>query len=125
MFETIGTLITIALWGAAIFLFGGGIILCGVNLFKGNGWQRFWAIVAIILAIIVFTKLYNWLDSLVWCLFLTGGVLCLVGNAADDQQTTPAKEPREPGFIERLADQAAQDQRDIAIVEEAIRRSKE
>lgn len=126
MFETIGKLITIALWAAAIFLFGGGIILCGSNLFKGNGWQKFWAIVAIVLGVVAFTKLYAWLDSIVWCLMLTGIVLCTIGNlGSNEPQETTTKAPKGPGVIETLADQMAQDQRDIAIVEEAIRRSKE
>lgn len=125
MIETIGKLITIALWAAAIFLFGGGIILCGSNLFKGNGWQKFWAIVAIVLAVVAFTKLYAWLDSIVWCLMLTGIVLCVIGNlGSNEPQTTKTEKPKQPGVIETLVDQAVQDQRDIAIVEEALRRSK-
>ena len=125
MFETIGTLITIAIWAVAIFLFGGGLFLCGMNLFTGNGWQKFWAIVAIVLGVIAFTKLYAWLDSVVWCLILTGGVLGVVGNlGSNEQQNAPKEERRGPGVIETLADQAIKDQRDIAIVEEAIRRSK-
>lgn len=103
MFETIGTLITIVFWAIAIFLFGGGIIICGVNLFKGNGWQRFWAIVAIILGIIAFTKLYAWLDSIVLCLILTGIVLCMVGTFADKQENTPQKE-KKYGFSDALVD---------------------
>ena len=122
MFETIGTLITIAIWAVAIFLFGGGLFLCGMNLFTGNGWQKFWAIVAIVLGVIAFTKLYAWLDSVVWCLILTGGVLGVVGNlGSNEQQNAPKEERRGPGVIETLADQAIKDQRDIAIVEEAIR----
>ena len=126
MFETIGTLITIVIWGAAIFLFGGGLFLCGMNLFTGNGWQKFWAIVAIILGVIAFTKLYAWLDSIVWCLLLTGIVLGVIGNlGSNEPQETTVKEPKGPGVIETLADQYIKDQRDIAIVEEAIRRSKD
>ena len=126
MFETIGTLITIVIWAAAIFLFGGGLFLCGMNLFTGNGWQKFWAIVAIILGIIAFTKLYGWLDSIVWCLLLTGIVLGVIGNlGSNEPQETTVKEPKGPGVIETLADQYIKDQRDIAIVEEAIRRSKD
>lgn len=126
MFETIGTLITIVIWAAAIFLFGGGLFLCGMNLFTGNGWQKFWAIVAIILGVIAFTKLYAWLDSIVWCLLLTGIVLGVIGNlGSNEPQETTVKEPKGPGVIETLADQYIKDQRDIAIVEEAIRRSKD
>lgn len=126
MFETIGNLITIVIWAAAIFLFGGGLFLCGMNLFTGNGWQKFWAVVAIILGIITFTKLYAWLDSVVWCLLLTGIVLGVIGNlGSNEPQETTTKTPKGPGIIETLADQAIKDQRDIAIVEEAIRRSKE
>lgn len=126
MFETIGTLITIVIWAAAIFLFGGGLFLCGMNLFTGNGWQKFWAIVAIILGVIAFTKLDAWLDSIVWCLLLTGIVLGVIGNlGSNEPQETTVKEPKGPGVIETLADQYIKDQRDIAIVEEAIRRSKD
>ena len=126
MFETIGTLITIVFWAIAIFLFGGGLFLCGMNLFTGNGWQKFWAVVAIILGVIAFSKLYAWLDSVVWCLILTGIVLGVIGNlGANEPQEATTKTPKEPGVIEKLADQAIKDQRDIAIVEEAIRRSKE
>lgn len=126
MFESIGTLITIIFWAIAIFLFGGGLFLCGMNLFKGNGWQKFWAVVAVILGVIAFVKLCDWLDSIVWCLILTGIVLGVVGNlGSNEPQSTTMKETRKPGVIETLADQYIQDQRDIAIVEEAIRRSKE
>lgn len=126
MFETIGTLITIVIWAAAIFLFGGGLFICGMNLFTGNGWQKFWAIAAIILGVIAFTKLYAWLDSIVWCLLLTGIVLGVIGNlGSNEPQENTVKEPKGPGVIETLADQYIKDQRDIAIVEEAIRRSKD
>lgn len=126
MFETIGNLITIAIWAVAIFLFGGGLFLCGMNLFTGNGWKKFWAIAAIILGVIAFIKLYAWLDSAVWCLLLTGIVLGVIGNlGSNEPQETTTKAPKGPGIIETLADQAIKDQRDIAIVEEAIRRSKE
>lgn len=126
MFETIGNLITIVIWVVAIFLFGGGLFLCGMNLFTGNGWQKFWAVVAIILGVIAFTKLYAWLDSVVWCLLLTGIVLGVIGNlGSNEPQETTTKTPKEPGVIETLADQYIKDQRDIAIVEEAIRRSKD
>jgi len=95
MFETIGNLVTIAIWVVAILLFGGGLILCGVNLFTGNGWQKFWAVVAFILGVIAFTKLYAWLDSIVWCLLLTGIVLGVIGNlGANEQQSAPQKEKK-------------------------------
>ena len=94
MFEIIGNLVTITIWAAAIFLFGGGLILCGVNLFTGKGWRKFWAVVALILGVIAFNKLYAWLDSIVWCLLLTGVVLCVVGNLADEPQNPPEKEKK-------------------------------
>lgn len=120
------TLITIVLWGVTILLFGGGLFLCGMNLFTGNGWEKFWAVVAVILGVVVFTKLYAWLDSLVWCLMLTGIELGVVGMAGSNKsQNTTKKEEKGPGILETLADQAIQDQRDIAIVQEAIRREKE
>lgn len=126
MFETIGTLLTIIIWAAAIFLFGGGLFLCGMNLFKGSGLQKFWAVVAIFLGAIAFSRLYAWLDSVAWCLILTGIVLGVVGNlGSNEPQNTPRKEHKEPGVIQTLTDQAIKDQRDIAIVEEAIRRSKD
>ena len=104
MFETIGTLITIVIWAAAILLFGGGLILCGTNLFTGTGWQKFWAIVAIISGVIAFTKLYAWLDSVVWCLLFTGIVLWVIGNfGSNEQQNAPQKE-REYGFGDALID---------------------
>ncbi len=104
MFETIGTIITIAIWAVAIFLFGGGLFICGMNLLKGNGWKKFWAVIAIILGIITFTKLYAWLDSLVWCFLLTGVVLELVGNAGSNEtQNVPQKE-KKYGFSDALVD---------------------
>ena len=104
MFETIGNLITIVIWAVAIFLFGGGLFLCGMNLFTGNGWQKFWAVVAIILGVIAFTKLYAWLDSVVWCLILTGIVLGVIGNlGSSEQQNAPQKE-KKYGFGNALVD---------------------
>ena len=95
MFETIGNLITIIIWAVAIFLFGGGLFLCGMNLFTGNGWQKFWAVVAVILGVVAFTKLYTWLDSVVWCLLLTGIVLGVIGNlGSNEQQSAPQKEKK-------------------------------
>ena len=95
MFETIGHLITIVIWAVAIFLFGGGLFLCGMNLFTGNGWQKFWSVFAVILGVIAFSKLYAWLDSVVWCLLLTGIVLGVIGNlGSNDQHRAPQKEKK-------------------------------
>ena len=125
MFETIGNLITIVIWIVAIFLFGGGLFICGMNLFTGSGWEKFWAVVAIILGIIVFTKFYAWLESVVWCLMGSGIVLGLVGNVVADSKEEPApQKQKEPGFIRQLTGRILEDEREIAIIEEAIRRSK-
>lgn len=121
MFETIGTVITIIFWAVAIFLFGGGLILCGVNLFKGNSWQKFWAIVAIILGVIAFTKLYAWLDSIVWCLILTGIVLGVVGNlGSNEPQNAPQKE-KKYGLGDALVDAYVEQQVIKEATKEAIR----
>lgn len=104
MFATIGNLITIVIWVVAIFLFGGGLFLCGMNLFTGNGWQRLWAVVAIILGVIAFTKLYAWLDSVVWCLLLTGIVLGVVGNVGSNEPQSAPRKEKKYGFGDALVD---------------------
>ncbi len=125
MFETIFTLITIVLWAAAIFLFGGGLFLCFSNLFKGKGWEKFWAIVAMILGVIVFNRLYAWLDSIVWCLILTGMVIAFVADIGSNKlQPAPVKE-KGPSLTDAIVDTYCEYELTKAAVKDAIRESKE
>lgn len=124
MFETIGNLFTIAIWAVAIFLFGGGLFLCGMHLFTGNGWEKLWSVVAIILGVIVFTRLYAWLDSVVWCLMLTGIVLGVVGNLGSKETEPPQKE-KKYDLTDAILDTACEYELTKAAVKDAIRESKD
>lgn len=121
------TLITIVLWGIAILLFGGGLFLCGMNLFTGNGWEKFWAVVAVILGVVVFTKLYAWLDSLVWCLMLTGIELGVVGMAGSNNgEKTQEKESKpSSGIIGHVVNEIIEEEKRVQEYQKAMQREEE
>ena len=120
MFETIGTLFTIAVWAVAIFLFGGGIIICIGNLIDGSGGEKFMAFIAIILGIVVFVYVYDWCESIVWSMLASGGVAGLIGNSLSNQAPAPQPNPG-PDLGTALIDEMVQYQRDKEVVKNAIR----
>jgi len=124
MFETIGTLFTIAIWAIAIFLFGGGIFICIGNLISGDGWEKFWAVIALVLGAISFVFLYNWLESVVWCLILSGGVLGL-GNAGSTtgSPNVESRTQKEPGIIETITDEYLEKKALEETIENAINKA--
>lgn len=89
MFDTLITLLTIAIWAVAIFLFIGGIILCIIELTSGSGWGKLKAVVAVALAIFAFYKMHIWFDSIVWCFLGAGFALCLVTLIGTGEQAPP------------------------------------
>lgn len=125
MFETIGTLFTIVIWAIAIFLFLGGIFICIGNLKDGTGGEKALAVIAIILGVIAFVCMYAWFESIVWCMAASGLVLCMVGNAFSDEgrKTSSAPGPKS-NLAGEIIDEVIKYERDVAVVEEGIRRSK-
>lgn len=124
MFETIGNLLMIALWAAAIFFFGGGIILCICDFTEGSGGKIAKGVIAIILGIITFVTVYSWLDSIVWCLIFSGMVIGYVANFGDDEvQPAPQKE-RKYGFTDALVDTYCEYELTKAAVKDAIEESR-
>ena len=124
MFETIGTLFTIAFWAAAIFLFLGGIILCIGNLISGDGWDKFVSCIAAILGVIVFIRVYVWLESIAFCLLASGLVLGLVRVPKPGEESTPQRE-RKYGISEAFLDAYIEEKVIEEAVTNAIRKSKE
>ena len=61
MFEAIENLFTIAIWGAAILLFVGGIIVCIVKFVNGGIGSKRMAVIAAIPGIVAFVKMYDWI----------------------------------------------------------------
>ena len=124
MFETIGNLFTICFWAVTLFLFLGGIITCIANFLSGDGGKIFWAVVAIILAIFVFFLVYDWLDSIAWCLLVTGMVLVFVANiGSDETESTPTRK-QEYGLSDAILDTYCEYELTKAAVKDAIKESK-
>lgn len=126
MFETIGKLFTIAFWGYAIFIFLCGAFMCVVNIFSSNGWKKFVSILAAIIGIYVFYRMYIWSGSIGWCLFVTGIVLFIIrvpepGEAA---ASTTQKEPKY-GLEQALVDTICEEMLIEEAVTNAIRKSKD
>lgn len=96
MFELIGNLITIAFWVVTLILFGGGIIMCIINLCSGTGWEKFCSILGVILGVATFICMYNWMENIPWCMLTSGLVLSLttIGLAGKDTSDPP---PRKSG----------------------------
>lgn len=120
MFEAIENLLTIVIWGAAILLFVGGIIVCIVKLVKGSIGSKFMAVVAAFLGVVAFVKMYDWTEHIAWCMLGSGLVICLFTGVLFEGED----KPKERGFVGQVIDQVIEDEHDIAKMEEAIRRSK-
>lgn len=123
MFDTLITLITIAIWAVAIFLFVGGIILCVGDLISGNGWKKLKAAIAILLGIYVFYKMYIWLDSMVWCFLGAGFVLGLISEIGSGEQA-PQKE-KKYGFGDAYLDAYCEYELQKQATKDAIRELEE
>lgn len=120
MFETIEKLLTIAIWGAAIIVFVGGIITCIAKIVSGGIGSKCMAVIAAVLGIVAFFKMYDWTEHIAWCMLGSGLVLCLFTGVLSEGED----KPKERGFVGQVIDQIIEDEHDIAKMEEAIRRSK-
>lgn len=125
MFEAIGNLITIVIWVVAIFLFGGGIILCVGNFTSGKGGAIFQGVIAVILGVVTFLGVYSWLESVVWCLLLSGLVIGLVSTAGSDRLQDAPKKEKKYGVTDALIDAYVEEKVIEEAVENAIRKSRE
>ncbi len=85
MFETIGNIISVAIWISAILGCVGWVVCVIQNFTSGNGWKILKAVVSIILGAIVFKYSMNWLSSIAWAMMFGGGVG--FGIAADHEES--------------------------------------
>ena len=121
MFETIGNLITTGFWVVAIGAFVLGIILCIGNLITGTNWEKMWSIVGAILGVVAFFKMYDWTESIGWCLLVAGIVTGCVSNIVQgwkDAENNPPPRP-EPG--PSLGEIILKYERDKAVVKDALK----
>lgn len=125
MFETIETLFTIVIWVVAIFFFGGGLLFCIDNLIHGSGWRKFLTVIAVILGIFVFTRVYAWCKSIVWSLAASGMVLAFVSEAGSGRLQNAPEKKKKYGFTDALVDAYVEEKVIEEAVENAIRKSKE
>ena len=124
MFETIGTLLTIAFWAVTIFLLVGGVILIIDKLRNGNGWDKVQVVIAIIAGFFTFSKVYTWLDSIPWALLFTGCVLGLVLGDSSDKEKSYRRREKEYGLSDAIIDTYCEYNLTKAAVKDAIRESK-
>ena len=100
MFEMIGELFAIGFWAAAILMFFLGFFLCVGNIINGNGLEKAMGGIAIFLGILTFFYMYDWSESIAWCLLTTGLVLGFVGGLFSKTGERVKPEPKEPDFID-------------------------
>jgi hypothetical protein len=124
MFEAIENLLTIVIWGAAILLFVGGVIVCIVKLVKGGIGSKSIAVVAAILGIVAFVKMYDWTEHIAWCMLASGFILCLfTGVLSDGEKNTLPKEPKY-GLGDAILETYAEYELTKAAVKDAIEESR-
>ena len=99
MFEAIENLFTIAIWGAAILLFVGGIIVCIVKFVNGGIGSKCMAVIAASLGIVAFAKMYDWTEHIAWCMLGSGFTLCLFAGILTSGEET---EPEDPGMLKKF-----------------------
>lgn len=104
MFETIGTLITIVIWAVAIFLVGGALLFCFDNLIHGSGGRKFLTVIAIILGVYIFSRVYDWCGSVVWSLIISSIVLATVAEAGSGRLKKAPRKEKKYGFGDALVD---------------------
>ena len=121
MFETIEKLLTIAIWSAAIILFVGGIISCITKIVSEGIGSKCLAIIAIILGIVAFCKMYDWTGHIAWCMLGSGIVICLfTGVLTNGEEDTTRHEPPDPGVIETFTTAYIDGWAKQKIIEEAV-----
>ena len=127
MFESIGNFIEFALNAAMVifWIIAGlacifGLWGCIYNLFKGSGWEKFWSLLAIVLAVFAFIRVYDWLESIFWCMLVSGIVLCSVGLPHDGSESRRKRDPG-PSVGDVIITEMVQYQRDKEVVKNALR----
>lgn len=122
LIDIIGWIIAIA-----AIVFG---VICTIATFAEGGGKIILGTVSLVIGVVVFIAVYNWLESIGLCLFASGGIMCLISTGGGDQAyssgsggTSPAT--KEPGVISKVADAATEYYVIESAVEEAIRKSKE
>ena len=118
-------MINFILWAIVIIIFGGGIFLCGMNLFTGNGWEKARSVIGLILGAITFYYVWGWFESIGWCLFFSGMVVGLL-SAGSQEEPVRKKEPGAIGrFTEGYVEGYIQKEITKEAVKEALRESKD
>lgn len=86
-------------WAVAIASFILGII-CWIGMFiDTNGWIKFIGVITIIIGIVVFWRVYVWMESVGVCLFATGFLLGMIGAGANSNTT--ADKGSSPRYTEK------------------------
>jgi len=98
-------MVTFIIWAIVLVIFGGGVFICGKNLFSGTGGEKARSVIAIILGIITFSVVYGWFESIGWCLFFSGLVVGLVSIGGEGATGGGGWKPNPgPTFTEALVD---------------------
>lgn len=105
-------------------------ILCWIAMFTDkNPWHIFLGVISAIIAIIVFTRVYAWLESIGFAIFAAGVVLCFFGSTCSNTPSSSggSSKPAEKGntFGGAVMDTLCEYELTKAAVKDAIRESKE
>lgn len=122
-------IIDIVAWIIAIAAIVFGVI-CTIVVFTEGGWKIVLGIVSLVIGVVVFIAVYNWLESIGVCLFASGALMCLISTGCGEQEHSSgsgntSSAPNQKGFIGTFADEAMEYYKIESAVEEAIRKSKE
>lgn len=120
-FNTVGVLLTIAFWIATIFTLVSGVILCIEKFTSRNGWEILHAVIAIIIGVFVFSKTYEWIESIPWALLFTGCALSLVLGDDSDERKKSSQSNGQTSLTDAMVDYYCDYSKTKAAVKDALR----
>lgn len=91
-------LIDVIAWAVAIIVFAFGIFGLVGMFIETNGWIKFVGVIAAILGVVAFWRVYVWMESVGFSLFATGFVWGIFGFGADSE---PHKKENTPQQVEQ------------------------
>lgn len=125
MFNLIGNLFTIGFWVVTILLLGVGLIASIGSLISGNTGEKVQAAIALILGVVAFACVYNWCESIPWCLLVTGIAVCAaMGLLKDDSPNGGRKKEKKYTFTDAYIDTYCEYELTKQAVKDAIKESK-
>ncbi len=125
MFENIELIITIVVWVFAVFIFLGAIMCCIDNFISRDGWRIFRGILAVILGVTVFCKVYGWLESIPFCMMFGGGVAYFISGAGEKSAQEKPRTEKQYGLGQAFLDAYIEEKVIEEAVTNAIRKSKD